>query len=107
RLAAATAAATSLAMIHASIAFAAGAVSPGRTRATAIAATVAAAGYIVYGLVNSGVISWARFADPWWWYLSRNIIVGGLPAEAVAVPLGLSALLAVGGVAAFGRRDLR
>jgi ABC-2 type transport system permease protein len=107
RLAAATLAVTSLAMLHASIAFAAGSARPGRSRATATAAAVAVAGYIVFGLVNSHVISWARFVDPWWWYLSRNILVGGLPPEAVVVPLGCSAILGAAGVAAFSGRDLR
>jgi ABC-2 type transport system permease protein len=107
RLGAATLAVTSLAMLHASIAFVAGSLRPGRSRATATAAAVAVAGYIVFGLVNSHVIAWSRFVDPWWWYLSRNILVGGLPPEAVVVPLALTVLFAAASVRAFSRRDVR
>lgn len=39
--------------------------------------------------------------------LTKNMVALGLPAEAVVVPLVLSALVVWGGVAAFERRDLR
>jgi ABC-2 type transport system permease protein len=107
RLAAAVLAATSLAIFHASLAFAAGAALSGRSRAIAVPVVVAVAGYIAFGLVNSGVATILRFVTPWWWYMSRNILASGLSPEAVVVPLALSVVLAALGVAAFERRDLR
>jgi hypothetical protein len=61
----------------------------------------------VFGLVSGGVIRGARFFSPWYWYLSRNIIAGGLPPEAILVPLGLALVLPAIGLWAFLRRDLR
>jgi ABC-2 type transport system permease protein len=107
RLAGETQAATSLAMLHASIAFGIGAAIGGRSRAVAAAASVAVVGYILYGLVTAGVAHGVRYVCPWWWYLSRNILVRGLPIEAIVVPLGLSLIFAVAGVWGFARRDLR
>jgi ABC-2 type transport system permease protein len=107
RLAGATLAATCLALLHASLAFAAGAFIPGRVRAISTATSIAVGGYIVFGLVAGGVVSWLRFISPWWWYMSRNIFAAGLPPEAVVVPLGLSGALAVAGIWGFTRRDLR
>lgn len=106
-MAAACLAATSLATLHASIAFAAGCAVGGRGRAIGAAATIAVLGYVIFGLVSAGVIQWSRIASPWWWYLSRNILQRGISVESVVVPLGLSAILAAVGVWAFSRRDLR
>lgn len=107
KMAAACLAATSLATLHASIAFAVGCAVGGRVRAIGVAATIAVAGYVIFGLVSAGLIHWSRIVSPWWWYLSRNILDRGLPFESVVVPLGLSGILAAAGVWAFTRRDLR
>lgn len=107
KLFAACAAATSLAVLHASIAFAVGAAVGGRARALSAAAAIAVAGYVLFGIVSSNVIHGARFVTPWWWYLSRNIVAEGFPIESVLVPMGLSAVFAFLGVWRFALRDLR
>ncbi len=100
-------AATCFGILHASLAFVVGAASGGRSRALAASAAVAVGGFIVFGIVSGGVIEGARFITPWWWYMSRNVVANGLPPEAVYLPLGISALLAILGVWRFSLRDLR
>lgn len=107
RLLAACLAATCLALLHASIAFAAGAALGGRGRAIAIASAVAGAGYISFGLISSGVIRGSRFFSPWYWYLNRNIVAQGAGPEAILLPLGLALALAAAGIWMFRLRDLR
>jgi ABC-2 type transport system permease protein len=102
----ACAAATSLALLHTSIAFAVGAAAGGRARALSASAAVAVAGYILFGIVSSDVIPAARFITPWWWYLSRNIVAEGFPIESVWVPVGLSLVLGILGIWRFRLRDL-
>jgi beta-exotoxin I transport system permease protein len=102
----ACAAVTCFAMLHATIAFAVGAIMGGRGTAIAIGATVATGGFIVFGLVSGGVLRPLRFLTPWWWYLSRNILAQGVPPEAILLPLVLSAILAAAGVLRFEQRDL-
>jgi ABC-2 type transport system permease protein len=98
---------TCFGILHASIAFAVGAVGGGRSRAFAVAAVIAVAGFIVFGLVSGGVITPARYVTPWWWYISRNLLAQGLPPESVYMPIGISAALAVIGIWRFRLRDLR
>ncbi|HYZ90767.1 MAG TPA: ABC transporter permease subunit [Actinomycetota bacterium] len=107
KLVAACLAATSLALLHASIAYFVGAAFGGRVRAISVAATVAVAGYVLFGLVSSGVMRGARFASPWYWYLDRNIVAKGPGAEAIFLPLGLAVAFAAAGVWRFVPRDLR
>lgn len=106
-LLAACLAATCLAVFHASLGFALGCVFGGRSRALAIASSVAVGGYVLFGLVSSGVIEGARFVSPWYWYLNRNIIAFGPGGESIFVPLALSLGMGAIGVWRFGPRDLR
>lgn len=107
RLVEACVAATCLALLHASIAFAVGCIVGTRSASIATGATVAVAGYLLFGLVVADVLAGLRFLSPWWWYLSRNIIAGGLPPEAVAAPIGLSLIVVTAGAWRFQHRDLR
>jgi len=96
-----------LAILHATIAFAVGAIMGGRGMAIAIGSAVAAGGFIVFGLVSGGVLEPLRFVTPWWWYLSRNILARGLAPEAIVMPLAVSGVLFAIGVKRFEGRDLR
>lgn len=97
-----------LALLHGSIAFAVGAATGRRAPAIAAATVVAAAGYLVQSLQGvTDLLEPARFVNPWHWYLKQNMLVHGVPPEAILAPLGVSALLLVLGVMAFRRRDLR
>ena len=107
RLAAACAAATIMALLHAFIAFFVGAAFGGRGRAIAVTSAVAVGGYLIFGLVSGGVIRATRFVSPWYWYLNHNIVAQWPGLEALLLPLGLSALLAAVGVWRFQARDLR
>lgn len=98
---------TCLALLHGTIAFAAGAAMGARARAIAIAGAVAVGGFFLFGLISANVATGTRFVTPWWWFASRNIVAAGLPPEAVLLPLGLSAVLATVGIWRFGGRDLR
>jgi ABC-2 type transport system permease protein len=100
-------AATCFGLLHATVAFAAGAISGSRAMAIATAASVAVGGFVLFGLVSGGVVEPLRFLTPWWWYVSRNIVASGMPPEAVWAPLGVSAALVVAAVYALERRDLR
>lgn len=100
-------AATCFGVVHATVAFAAGAITGKRGTAIATSATVGVAGFVLFGLVSGGVVEQLRFITPWWWYVSRNVVASGMPPEAVWAPLAVSALLVAGGVAGFERRDLK
>jgi ABC-2 type transport system permease protein len=95
-----------LAVLHASIAFAVGAAFGGRAPAISAASAVAVGGYVVHGLVSSGVMRGARFFTPWYWYLNRNIVAEGPGLEAWLLPIGLSTVFAAIGVWRFRLRDL-
>lgn len=104
----ACAAAGSLAVLHASIAFAAGAATGRRAIALGTATTIAAAGYLVHGLLGvTDIMEPLRFLSPWHWYLGRKMLAHGPALGAVAVPLGMSGLLFLAGLVRFERRDLR
>ena len=107
-LVAACAAAGSLALLHASIAFAVGATTGRRPLALGVATAVALGGYLVHGLLGvTDVIDAVRFVTPWHWYLGRNMLAEGPALDAVALPLAVSFMLLVSGLVAFDRRDLR
>jgi ABC-2 type transport system permease protein len=96
-----------LALLFGSIAYAVGAATGRRGPAVATATAVAAAGYLIQSLQSlTDLLDPVRFVNPWHWYSERNMLVDGVPPEAVLAPLGVCAVLLLLGVAAFGRRDL-
>jgi ABC-2 type transport system permease protein len=107
-LGAATAAAGCIALLHASLAFAVGAVTGRRGPAVATATAIAVAGSLAQSLFEVADAPRAvRMLSPWQWYLEHNALVEGLSAQAVVLPLALSVVLVAAGIAAFARRDLR
>ena len=108
RTVAAVGASTCVAMVHASIAFAAGCVLGRRTPAIAVAAGLAVAGYMIEGLTaTSNGLQFLGAPSPWHWYLDGVIIVDGPSMASIVLPLAVSAALAIVGIAVFVRRDLR
>ena len=104
----ACAGAGALALLHASIAFAVGAVSGRRALASAVATTVAVAGYLLHGLLGvTEAVHPLRFVIPWHWYLGQNMLAHGPAVGAVALPLVVSGVLVAASTSGFARRDLR
>jgi ABC-2 type transport system permease protein len=100
--------AVTLALAHGAIAFTAGAVTGRRSSAVSIGAGVAAAGYVLQGLLAAARAPDAlRLASPWHWYLRTNMLVDGVDPLAFALPLVAVVVLTAVAVVAFGRRDLR
>jgi ABC-2 type transport system permease protein len=107
-LTAAFAALGCLALLFGSIAFAVGAATGRRGPAIGAASVVAVSGYLVQSLsAVTDALDVFRFVNPWHWYLKQNMLVDGVPPEAVLAPLGISVALVLAGVVAFQRRDLR
>jgi ABC-2 type transport system permease protein len=97
-----------LALLHGSIAFAVGAARGRRSPAIAAATAVAAGGYLIQSLSPlTDLLDPFRYVNPWHWYLERNMLVGGVPPEAIVAPLAISAGLVALGIVALRRRDLR
>jgi ABC-2 type transport system permease protein len=97
-----------LALLHGSIAYTVGAATGRRAPAIGIATAVAAAGYLIEGLLAlSDAVDPLRFASPWHWYLGRNMLVDGVAPDAIVPPLLLSAALLALTTRLFARRDLR
>ncbi len=97
-----------LALLHGSVAFAVGAGTGRRASAIGAATVVAVTGYLIQSLQSlTDLLDPFRFVNPWHWYLQRNMLVDGVPAEAVIGPLAISAALLAAGVYLFRRRDLR
>jgi ABC-2 type transport system permease protein len=108
RIIAATAAAAFLALAFAAVAFAVGAATGKRSIATAIAATLAIAGYAIEGLAAQvKLLQPIRAVSPWHWLLDSDPLRHGLVLKAWLLPLALSLLLVGLGTARFARRDLR
>lgn len=104
----ACAAAGALALLHLSIAYLVGAGTGRRGPAVGVAAAVAFAGYLVYSLLSVvNALAPLRYATPWYWYLQRNMLAGGVPAAAIGAPLGVALVLFGVGWVLFCRRDLR
>lgn len=107
-LAGASAGAFCLALLHGSVAYAAGAATGRRGLAMGVAAAFAVTGYLVEGLITvSDAIRPMRFASPWHWYLGRNMLVSGVAPDALIAPLLLVPVIAASGTWLFLRRDLR
>lgn len=101
-------AATCLALLHGTVAFTVGAATGRSAPAVAVATSLATAGYLVEGVAAiTGGLDALRAASPWHWYLDRNVLVEGLAAPAVGLPIVFSAVLLGAAAWAFTRRDLR
>lgn len=107
-LAGACAGSFSLALVHGTVAYGAGAATGRRTLAVAVATAVAVGGYLVQTLLSlSDALSDFRVLSPWHAYLDRNMLATGAAPVAVAVPLALAAVAFAAGWRLFLRRDLR
>jgi ABC-2 type transport system permease protein len=107
-LAAACVGCGALAMLHASIAFTAGAWFGRRTPATAIASAIAAGGYVLLGLFSAiGAPEPVRYLTPWYWFLRNNLMITGADWVAFVPALALSALIGLAAIPIFGSRDIR
>ncbi len=104
---AATAASAGVALVHATLAFAVGCATGKRGLAITVPAVVAVAGYLLHGLTVKSGLSAIAAASPWHWYLDRVIVMRGPSVLALTLPFAVAAALALGGVLAFERRDLR
>lgn len=97
-----------LALLHGAVAFGAGAATGRRGPAIGAAAAVAAGGYVLQGLLAAAnAPSWTRWASPWHWYLRTNMLVEGVDALALVLPIVLAVGFVAAGTVAFDRRDLR
>jgi ABC-2 type transport system permease protein len=107
RLLAAGGAASCLALLHTTLAFAVGCAAGRPGPAVAVTTSVAAAGYLVQGLAaTSDALGPLQNVSPWHWYLDRNILVEGLAPAAVLAPVVVAGLLVAAGAWVFNRRDL-
>lgn len=98
----------SLASLHASVAFAGGAIAGRRGPGLAAGTVLAAGGFLAQGLLAAaGAPAWVRNLNPWHWYLEQNLLAFGPRWEAVVPALALAALPVAAGIAVFRRRDLR
>ncbi|MGE0600717.1 MAG: ABC transporter permease subunit [Dehalococcoidia bacterium] len=97
-----------LAMLHAGIAFTAGAWLGRRTPAIAISSAVAAGGYMALGLFSAiNAPTAVRYLTPWYWFLKQNLMVTGANAV-VFLPALLLALVATAlAIPVFLRRDIQ
>lgn len=104
----ATVALLGLCLLHTSLAFAAGCAFGRRGPALAVPGVAAVASYLLQSLIAAtDVLDIARFVSPWHWYLDRNLLAQDATLAATVVPLVLAAAVAVVGIWAFLRRDLR
>jgi ABC-2 type transport system permease protein len=108
KLVAATGSVGLLALMFGTLALAAGAVSPGRMRAVAIAAAVAVAAWVFDGLGQTveALDGW-RVLSPYYQALGKNPLREGVPWDGWALLGGLTALLLAVAAAGFERRDIR
>lgn len=84
-----------------------GALTGARGTAIAIAASVAAASYLVSSMAP--LVSWlepARYASLFYWAVGDDQLDQGLSLAALAVLVGVGAVLSVGALLAFDRHDL-
>jgi len=97
-----------LALAYSAVAFAVGAVWGKRSVATASAATLAIAGYVIEGLAAQVKVPQPiRAASPWHWLLDGDPLRRGLVLESWLLPLAVSLVLIGFSTAVFARRDLR
>lgn len=107
-LAAASGGAGMLGLLFGSLAFCVGALTGRRSTALAVATVAAVATYLLYSLsAVGGAAHSLRFVTPWYWYLSRNMLVDGVPLEPFLAPLAVTAIFVAVGAVRFAGRDLR
>ena len=96
-----------LALLHASIAFTAGAWAGRRNPAIIVAAGVATLGFVLHGLLSAvDVPDWMHYLTPWHWFLKENLLAAG-PSWLAFVPATVLAMaVAMLAVPAFERRDV-
>jgi ABC-2 type transport system permease protein len=105
---AATLAAALLALAFASIAFCVGAATGASGMATGVAASIAVAGLVIEGLAEQvHVLRAARAASPWHWMLASDPLEHGFTWQSIGLPIIVSVVLTVIGIAVFARRDMR
>jgi len=107
-IAAAAALQAGLALVFGTVAFAVAGFT-GNSRAAAwIATAVALAGWAINTFVgvNPG-LDWLAALSPFHWALSNAPLDNGMNWTGLAVLLGASGVLAIGGLLAYGKRDLR
>ena len=97
-----------LAVLHGAIAYGVGCITGRRGPALAVASAVAAAGYLLHGvLAAANAPDAVRLLTPWYWYLRDNMLVAGIDWLAIVLPLVASTVVAIAGLVVFERRDLR
>lgn len=106
-IAAATAAAALLALTFAAIAFSVGATTGSRGAATATAATLAVAGYVLEGLSQQvRALHPVRAVNPWHWLLAEDPLRYGLTWHTWAPPTIAIVVLTLAGLPRLTHRDL-
>lgn len=97
-----------LALLHAAVAFAAGAWAGRRTPAIAIASAFGAGGYVLLGLFSAiDAPEPLRYVTPWYWFLKENLMITGASWVAFVPALVSSAVVAAASIPRFLSRDLR
>ena len=108
KLFAATASVAFLALLFGTLALAVGAGAPGRTRATAVAAGLAAAAWIFDGLAQTvGALDGWRPLSPYYHALGENPLREGIPWGGWALLAAGTAVLMALAAAGLERRDVR
>jgi len=97
-----------IALLHGSVAFAAGAWTGRRSTALAVASAVAVAGYLAQGVLSAADVPEAvRFVSPWHWFLRDNMLAHGPNVASWLPALIASPVVAVAAWPRFRDRDLR
>jgi ABC-2 type transport system permease protein len=108
KVAAASAGVGLLAVLFGTVALAAGALGPGRTRAIAVAAGIATLAWIFDGLAQSvDALDALRRLEPYYWAVGRNPLRNGADWLGWALLAAATLLLAAAAAAGLERRDLR
>ena len=108
RLVGAATAAFCVALLHTTLAFAAGCALGRPGPAVAVATAVASAGYLLQSLAAaSPSLGSLEALSPWHWYLDRNVVAEGPSAIGILGPIAIAAALFAVAVWLFDRRDLR